>query len=447
MAVAATTVWEVRNGGSDTNGGGFVPGSSGTDWSQQTAAQYAVTNAVTNGTTAVTSSTANFGTDVVGNIVYIAGGTASLSGNWYQIISRDSSTQITVDRTITAGTGATLNIGGAFASPGGAAVPLVTGNTVYVKYNATPFTATSATTSVAGGCVALQPGSLYIGYDTTRSAWNTDANRPTFRINSGLSSATLFSIGANGGVRNFILDGQSQTTSRGVNGPTGLIWRCHATNFTTAGFATGVCVGCSATTNSAASFGTTALYCEAYSNTATPFTGALAAHCLAYNNTGASTDGFANVTTAYNCVSYNNGRSGFHTTLSTGVAPQCINCIAESNAGYGFNSAGSGGTYIGMLNCASYNNTSGRSTGTVLDAGAITGSSSFFANAAGGNFALNTTAGAGALARAASYPSAFPAGTTANYLDAGAAQHADPSGGGPPPAQVFGSHLGPLVIG
>src|ERR1043166_7369624 len=117
MALSANTVFEVRNGGSDTNGGGWVTGSSasgGTDWSQQTAAQYSVTDGVTAGSTVITSATAAFGTDVVGNIIYVQGGTGAVSSGWYQIISRTSSTTITVDRLtgLTSGTGVTLKIGG-----------------------------------------------------------------------------------------------------------------------------------------------------------------------------------------------------------------------------------------------------------------------------------------------------------------------------------------------
>jgi hypothetical protein len=48
-----------------------------------------------------------------------------------------------------------------------------------------------------------------------------------------------------------------------------------------------------------------------------------------------------------------------------------------------------------------------------------------FVNAAGGNFALNNTVGAGADCRAAGIPGAFPGGTTTGYLDIGAVQHRD----------------------
>ena len=51
MALAAATVLEVRPGGSDTNAGGWVTGSSGVDRSQHDSPQYAVTDAVTAGTT------------------------------------------------------------------------------------------------------------------------------------------------------------------------------------------------------------------------------------------------------------------------------------------------------------------------------------------------------------------------------------------------------------
>jgi hypothetical protein len=113
-----------------------------------------------------------------------------------------------------------------------------------------------------------------------------------------------------------------------------------------------------------------------------------------------------------------------------------INCIAESNGAFGFNGTSLGTT---LSYCASYNNTSGRSTGTLAsDFAGVTGTSSFFTNAAGGDFSLNATAGGGAAARAAGYPGVFPADLTTGYLDIGAAQHADPaSGGGGYVPQVF----------
>src|SRR3989344_5109514 len=152
MALSANTIFEVRTSGSDTNGGGFVTGASGTDWSQQNAAQYAVTDGVTAGTTTITSATANFGTDVVGNIMYVEGGTGAVAAGFYQITARASSTSITVDRStgLTAGTGVTLNIGGALATPGRIIQTgiLADGNKVYIKSGT--YTLTTTTPGPAG---------------------------------------------------------------------------------------------------------------------------------------------------------------------------------------------------------------------------------------------------------------------------------------------------------
>ena len=57
---------------------------------------------------------------MIGNIAYVAGGTGSVVGNWYQITGQSTGVSITVDRStgLSAGTGVTINIGGALATPG-----------------------------------------------------------------------------------------------------------------------------------------------------------------------------------------------------------------------------------------------------------------------------------------------------------------------------------------
>jgi len=47
VALSAAQILEVRSTGSDANGGGFKAGASGTDYSQQDAAQYALTGLTT----------------------------------------------------------------------------------------------------------------------------------------------------------------------------------------------------------------------------------------------------------------------------------------------------------------------------------------------------------------------------------------------------------------
>lgn len=440
MAIASTVAWEVRNGGADTNGGGFNSAAAGTDWTQQTAAQYSVTDGVTAGSTIITSATANFGTDVVGNLMYVQGGTGGVTAGWYQINSRTNSTTIVVDRSagLTAGTGVTLKIGGALATPGavGQAVPAA-GNNVFVKYNASPFIATTASTNVSGGCVAGVGGVVWCGYDTTRSLFNTDANRPTLQINTALSTATLFSGAVAVHTVNLILDGNNQTTSIGTN-HRGLVWRCKGINFTAGAFLNGGSVasgayfseatGCSAVVPISTQ---SAHWCESHGNTVSGFTVTYAENCLSWGNTGATSDGFLSTPTAKNCVAYGNGRDGFRAVTST-IQYLYANCVAESNTGNGFNNQGTASSPMFLNKCASFGNLarSAVAANTVIpDIGAITGSGSFFINAAGGVFVTNNTAGAGALLRALGFPALFPAGLTASFADIGAAQSQAVAGG------------------
>src|ERR1041385_4429179 len=113
MSISALTVWEVRpTNGANTNGGGFVSGAAGTDYSQQNAKNtvgnnISTTDAVANGTTTITSATASFTSAIVGNIIYLQGGSGSLTAGWYQVTTFTNSTTIVVDRTVASGTGIT----------------------------------------------------------------------------------------------------------------------------------------------------------------------------------------------------------------------------------------------------------------------------------------------------------------------------------------------------
>lgn len=444
MSLSALTVFEVRVGGSDTNGGGFVTGTSGTDWSQQTAAQYAVTDAVANGTTTITSASAAFGTDVVGNIVYLVGGTGPLAEGWYQIISRASATSITLDRTVATGTGITLNIGGAFGSPGGAgkavAAAAITGITIFIKYDASPYVVTTASTNVSGGCVLGAANTYWIGYDLSRTKYPAlGGNRPTIQLGSGVSTAVIFT-GTNNvyWLQNVILDCNSQTLGRAglMSGEYFYVKAMNGSWNTTGGTlqdnSAGRAIlcevsGCTGTGGAAALRMSGAMfYCSVHDNSVAAGTSATASTnaygCICYNNTtghGFGAGGFIN------CSSYGNTQAGFFPGNSGGIY---INCIAENNATQGW----AGGTSrYSLINCASYNNTSGRSsagTGQVFDIAAITGSGSFFTNAASADFTINNTAGAGALLRATGFPATSATGL-AGYIDVGALQHQDTGGG------------------
>ncbi len=218
------------------------------------------------------------------------------------------------------------------------------------------------------------------------------------------------------------------TSSRGFN--TGMQYYCQVLNCTNNAYLSSVanyaCTATGCTTAAVFSFCTVSILCEAYANTITPFqiTGACI-FCISRSNTGASTDGFTGGATGasyISCIAYGNGRDGFRVT-SSGSA---VNCIAEANTGWGFTSS----SIAFLVKCASYNNTLGANnlTGRGPSVGFIANTTgSFFNNAAGNDFSLNSTASQGALARAAGIPGVFPAASTTGYHDIGAAQHADPA--------------------
>lgn len=180
----STAEWEVRTTGADTNGGFFSSARSGTDYSQQDAAQIAVTDAVTDGTATITSATANFPTNLPGNGCYTAGGTGSITAAWYEVVTRNSSTSITVDRStgLTAGTGVTLNCGGALATIQKGLDKMVQENTVWIK--ATTWTITTTLTTLDGN------GEFKIrGYNSTHGDRST---KPL--ITTATNSTTIFTV-------------------------------------------------------------------------------------------------------------------------------------------------------------------------------------------------------------------------------------------------------------
>jgi hypothetical protein len=73
-----------------------------------------VTDAVTNGTTTVTSATMQFAAMHVGNSVWLSGGTGSLTRVRKTIVSVTNATTVVLDSTVPAGTGVTLLMDGVF---------------------------------------------------------------------------------------------------------------------------------------------------------------------------------------------------------------------------------------------------------------------------------------------------------------------------------------------
>lgn len=455
MAMLADVTWEIQTGGNDLNGGGFVASAAGTNYSLNagknvaTGTDDSTTDVVTNGTTTITSATANFGaTSCLGNVIYLQGGTGAVAAARYRIVTRTNATTVVLDRStgLTAGTGVTMNIGGALLSPAYAfhatqVVP-VAGNKFYIK--AGTYSITTASTNVVAGCITSSTQFYIKGYQTTRE----DLGTPPVLQASGISAFTIINLSNTVGsiVKNITCDGAGLTTSRAflLTGAT-YAYYCKAINCTNAGFQSNSLntyfVFCSATGCSAqpAFVACNAYGCVAFSNTITGFGPSVAGrayhqNCISYANSGASSDGYdlqSNVNGLTNCVAYNNGRHGFR--MANGQV-YVLNCIAEGHtAGFGFTHVTNEQGLI-LQSCAGFNNNSGNvslGTGSFNSSNNfVTGSASFFTAPGSGDFSLNSTSGGGAAVRALGLPGVFPEGLTTGFLDIGAAQHADPAPGG-----------------
>lgn len=448
----------LKTGGLNTTAGcaTVVSPTSGTwtvDYSQQDAAEFTLTDLYSNGAAqdSLKSDTHTFGVNEVGNIVALSAGT-HLTAATRRVIKSVAAGVATLDANVWDVGGSDHKdgagkLGGALSSPGLASGLHVGGNYIFIQYNATVFTIASATKDISGGCVSLDEGTTtkatkLIGYQTVRWDYGT---RPTLQVGAGVSTATVVTHLGHSVSANLIVDGNAQTSSRAFYASSAVIgqvaYLCKALNCKSGGFVNISCIiacfttGCS--TTSTMSGYHIALNCEAYGNTVTGFgisTGSTCylIGCLSYSNTGASSVGFDVAdSSAIGCVAYANGSHGFYGYDGTRTY---TNCIAEANGGYGFTcraSYRSDSAYL--LNCTSYNNSSGSydtsmfCPGQIINFKTIT-AGSVFTNAAAGDFSLNNTANQGALLRAAGYPATFPAGTTENYIDIGAAQ-AKPSGG------------------
>jgi hypothetical protein len=450
MALNANTVWEVRTTGSDNNGGGFYNRSAGTsvDYSQQDAAQLNLTDLACNNSTTVTSVTGGFTAAMVGNLIHITAGTGWTAG-FYEITARASSNSVTFDRkpcssSVTGGTG---YVGGACASLGNVVGAFAGGNICWVK--AGTYTLTSATANVSGGIVLLPLAPcMVIGYQTTRGDYGTkpliavpgDGSVTGVSVISGSASA-YYSI-----VANLAVDCASQATMTGITlGQYCRAYKCKVSNSTVYGISLGspgvTCYGgailCEVTGHS----GTTGIHqlsggiiygCYVHDGTCEGYHLVGNVHCLysiADTNTGAGIYGFyCNTPRMVGCVAYGNGASGFYFYKGNNWLPSVvIGCIAEGNGTYGFEEASNNHGDL-FLNNAAYGNGTADLANLDINFEQVLGmitqtAGSFFVDAANGNFALNSTAGRGALLRAAGILGAFPGGLTTGYADIGAAQH------------------------
>lgn len=476
-----STVWELRTVGSDTNGGAFVTGASGTDMSQfdnknaaacvgcqSATVNISATDAVANGTTTITSNTMNGSAAIVGNVIFLSGGTGTLSPGWYEVVTFVSNiagtTTFTVDRNVAAGTGITMNIGGALATfqQMSTNVSLAAGSGAWVK--ATASYDFSTTVDLLNG--ATNTGQAFInGYTTTRG----DNGKPTLLALAGLAGGNSYILRWNGSpegstLANFILDCDNRNFTRGFNYNTaqetlrnitvqncsdqafvwnqiGACYECTTINVPSATAASSgfsaylsnnvevTCVNCSA-------LGTTAAGGIAFQSMCQ----GLFVNTILANFSGATTDAWTCTTqegilTVLNASIYGFTRDAFRfaENVTNDLRPILIrNSVISNIGGFCFNSVGTL-TFTQPNHSVDHNgcNTTGAS-GFYNNWGSgtndVTLSVNPFTNPAGNDFSLNSTAGGGAAVKGAGFPGIVSGGT--GHMDMGALQSAGGGGGG-----------------
>jgi hypothetical protein len=188
----ATTEWEIDAAtGNANNGGGFDPSMAGAGKNYAWGADQAVTamTSIANAAgdwTHISCGSHAFDADDVGNTICITGGTGFTTGR-YQITGvADGVAALNV----ACGSGAdstngTGNLGGSLAGVvpafiAAATSPVVAGNKVWVKHNASEYT--PGANVAAGVACAVTAPALLSGYNTTHGDNPTGSNRPSLNM-------------------------------------------------------------------------------------------------------------------------------------------------------------------------------------------------------------------------------------------------------------------------
>lgn len=455
-ALPAATVWEVRPGsGSTANAGCYVTGSTGTDFSQQNAAQSSGTNLASVSALVVSSITHNFVATDVGNCIQISGGTGFTAG-FYQIVSV-AINQATLDRSPgTVGVNGVWAVGGAITSVGTAAANATANNIIY--FTGTYTTAVTLTVTLSNGQLPGNPFS-FIGYgstrtDNTQATWTTATNSTDlvdFTAASGYlfqnikftNTAAVRSVGLNAkntgittnvrllnclldgftiGIRgNFQVDWEFQglmventeiknSSSHGVQN-TSTTWILGSYIHDNGGDGVQVALG---TSDSSLVIGWSIIYKNAI-GVDFPVSNAPPLRSLVMFNT---------------VISSNTGDGYFQVGPTASSSNILWNNIFDNNGGFGIDFP-AGTTITTNLNSqnsnAFFNNTSGnrRNAGTGVNDILLSGTPYV---SIGTNFALNNTAGQGAALKGVGFPGVLQTGGT-GHIDIGALQSTGSGGG------------------
>lgn len=455
MSLSASTIWEVRpTVGDDTNGGAFVAGASGTDFSQQNAKNSggnnsSTTDVVATGIATITSASANFTAAMVGNVIYLTG--TGITTGWYQVLTFVNATTIILDQAPGTGAGLTMNIGGALltVSQGFTNAQAISSSSallIYVKATGT-YTVTAALTPTQSNTGPI----TVIGYTTTRG----DNGRFTWATSTNSVSLVNFNSGQNVVFQNTAFTCTAGTPGDGITNNNSQVFGCTLINCTLNGFRYGIngdwalvnlfyltldncsVTGCTIGVNNS---GPTVILnsyiagnsSHGYFNTQVHAPGVIFERSVFYNNggNGAQIDAGTQYVHVNGCAFVGNTGDGLNVGgQAPGVPLSVLNTIFDSNGGFGLNVPTQGYGAGTIRNNAYYNNTSGPTSRAALaSASDVSLSASPFNNPSGDDFGLNSTTGAGASCKTAGWQGSFN-GAVAS-LDIGPVQSASSGGGG-----------------
>ena len=464
-ALPFNTIWEVRpTVGSDTTAGGcFISTGTGTDYSQQNAAQYSASD-LSVVTTTVTSVSHSFVAADVGNCIHITAGTGLTTG-FYQIVSVMTGTA-TLDRSAGTGSAGTYYVGGALATPPQANTNATACNTIWIKATGT-YTATSAMTVTISSSTTPQTPLSFIGYTSTRG----DNGQITWTTATSSINLVAFTGGDTGtGANNVKFQNIRFTTTASTKGyamvalTSGNAFSIYAINDYFSSFVSafygnynvdfcfeGLYVINTRITASS-SYGVINSCTTTFFGSMIDANGADGAiwdsgapyadssswavfHTIFYNNAGNGLNIFNGdtggdtlpIVIVDHCDFSTNTSNGLLTPNTINPSALISNSIFDANGGYGVSTSSASSTppFLSYSN-AFYNNTLGQTQGVTGGIGTITLSGSPYVSV-GTNFALNSTAGGAAL-YSAGFPGVMPGGT--GFAAVGALQPAASTGGG-----------------
>lgn len=443
MAISTKITWEVRTAtGSDNNGGGFNPSATGTDYSQQTSPQWALTGIASAGA-GNTILYASAAATMVGNVAQAISGT-NVNPGYYEILSVSVGVSITFSTNNSGGSicsgvavSGVINIGGALATLTNAITQSTQNNIIYCVGSQTITSAITLSLSYSGSGAANFQAYSIIGYSSSRGdngrfTITTSTNSiDIIRYASGAGQVNLFNLllqstagspgngieaGTSGGSSDLALFNCRITGClNGIYAPySGSYFivpislnNCQIDNCTTSGIYTistifilnSLIYNCSYglvsdTTPNQSAGGFICIGSVFYNHTTA---------CI-FHKTTSSSNNNSNPAVILNCALLNSG-TGYEFDSNNAVTLHIINTIIDSN-GTGYLAAGGGGMVMcgTQLNNAVRNNTTLR-TNFPTGVGEITLTADPFTNRSGLDFTLNATAGGGAACKAAGYQS------------------------------------------